>query len=276
MPERLELDLALAGLALARNWLVGEPATIQRIVAEVRRLAALPPAEAFPAPRRDTGDGYADWAATYDRPGNWIVERDSAVVGSLLATCEPGDALDAACGTGRHARLLHEQGHRVIGVDASSAMLAKARARLPSVDLRQGDLRNLPLPAGSVDLVVCSLALTHLPDLAAPVSEFARVLRSGGRLIISDVHPCHVMLGAQAGFRDGEGRFAYVVNHLHWHSSYLDAFRASGFAVNQSADVAFTDEMSELVAAGLELSPDVVAQALTGFPAIVVWDLTRS
>jgi len=88
-----------------------------------------------------------------------------------LDALPPGTALDAACGTGRHARYLHARGHRVIGVDASPAMLEVAREALPDADLRLGNLTALPLETASVDLAVCSLAA------AAPSSS----TRTAGR-----------------------------------------------------------------------------------------------
>jgi len=79
----------------------------------------------------------------------------------------------------------------VIGVDGSPGMLAHARAKVPTADLRQGDLHDLPLADEEVDLVLCSLALTHLPDLKPVVKELARVLRPGGHVVIADVHHEH-------------------------------------------------------------------------------------
>jgi ubiquinone/menaquinone biosynthesis C-methylase UbiE len=63
-----------------------------------------------------------------------------------------GPALDAACGTGRHARHLAELGHTVLGVDASAGMLAAARTNVPSGDFRQGDLTQLPVPGQPSDI----------------------------------------------------------------------------------------------------------------------------
>ncbi|MGX9883437.1 class I SAM-dependent methyltransferase [Streptomyces sp. NPDC002276] len=56
-------------------------------------------------------------------------------------------------------------------------MLARARERLPDVDFHEADLHRLPLPDDAVDTVVCALALTHVPELAPALGEFARVLR---------------------------------------------------------------------------------------------------
>src|SRR5262249_57010101 len=92
---------------------------------------------------------------------SWVIGVEQPAVRAIIDTLHPGTALDAACGTGRHARYLHERGHRVVGIDASPAMLEVARRALPDADLRPGNLTALPLEDASVDLVVCSLALTH-------------------------------------------------------------------------------------------------------------------
>ena len=111
-----------------------------------------------------------------------------AMVASSLASREPGVALDAACGTGRFAEFLAKRGHRVIGVDSSPDMLAHARRRVPDAEFRLAELDRLPLPDDSVDVIVCALALVHVPRLHPVLAEFARVLRPGGDLVISDIH----------------------------------------------------------------------------------------
>ena len=94
-------------------------------------------------------------------------------------------------------------------------MLEKARTRVPDAEFRIGELAALGLDAGSVDLAVCSLALTHLADPAPAIAELARVVRPGGHIVLSDIHPCWVALGAQAAFRDVDERRGYVQNHVH-------------------------------------------------------------
>ena len=80
----------------------------------------------------------------------------------IIDAFAPGDALDAACGTGRYAEYLAGRGHRVFGVDSSPDMLEQARRRVPSGEFLLGDLRQLPVPDNSVDLVVTGLALNQL------------------------------------------------------------------------------------------------------------------
>jgi SAM-dependent methyltransferase len=139
--------------------------------------------EAQPVTARD---GYAGWAASYDEPGNQLVDLEEPVVREILDELPVGIALDAACGTGRHAAYLAALGHEVIGVDTSPEMLARAREKVPDGEFLEANLSDLPLSDDSVDLVVCALALVHVPDLEAALREFARVLRPNGHLVISD------------------------------------------------------------------------------------------
>jgi SAM-dependent methyltransferase len=132
---------------------------------------------------------YEQVSAGYDADaGGGLFATDEPVVAEYLAGREPGVALDAACGTGRFAEFLARRGHRVIGVDSSPDMLAHARQRVPEAEFHVAELDRLPLSDDSVDVIVCALALEHVPRLDPVLAEFARVLRPGGDLVISDIH----------------------------------------------------------------------------------------
>ena len=100
-----------------------------------------------------------------------------------------GDVLEVAVGTGRNLPF-YPEGVRLTGVDWSPAMLAVARERAAAlerdVDLRQGDAQALDFPGDSFDTVVCALGLCAIPDDRRAVTEMARVLRPGGRLLLVD------------------------------------------------------------------------------------------
>jgi len=98
---------------------------------------------------------------------------------------EDGAAVDVATGTGLVARCLAERHPRLrlVGVDLSPGMLAVARAALPGAEWVQGDAEDLPIENGSADLVTCVTALHLFPDADRAISEFARILRPGGRLV---------------------------------------------------------------------------------------------
>ncbi|HET9946201.1 MAG TPA: methyltransferase domain-containing protein [Actinomycetes bacterium] len=99
--------------------------------------------------------------------------------------------LDAGCGSGPLAEALREKGAVVSGFDASAAMVDLARQRLGGdADVRVADLGEpLPFSDDEFDVVVASLVLHYLEDWAGPLAEVRRVLKPGGRLIVSVIHP---------------------------------------------------------------------------------------
>lgn len=102
--------------------------------------------------------------------------------------------LDAGCGEGYLSRILAKNGAKVTAVDSSAKLIEAARAQnlvdgLPiSFDVKSVDA--LPYADDTFDLVVCNHLLNDLYDPSKPISEFARVLRSGGSLVILMLHPC--------------------------------------------------------------------------------------
>jgi ArsR family transcriptional regulator len=99
---------------------------------------------------------------------------------------------DLGCGTGQVAAALAPFVAQVIAVDRSNDMLQAARRRvrdLPNVDVRRGELEALPIQDDALDAATLLLVLHHLPDPAAALTEAARVLRPGGRLLICDMLP---------------------------------------------------------------------------------------
>ena len=124
--------------------------------------------------------------SSYDEQPNQLLEIEQPIVREILDGLPIGVALDAACGTGRHAAYLASLGHAVIGVDSSPGMLARAREKVPQGEFHEAELHQLPLEDDSVDLVVCAIALVHLADIEGPFREFARVLRPGGHLVVSN------------------------------------------------------------------------------------------
>jgi ubiquinone/menaquinone biosynthesis C-methylase UbiE len=228
--------LGIEGIALLRAF-TGEAGQdfVEARIAEIRRLlddGSLAGA-AVEVERVDTVEGYRVWSGTYDDPGNAAFDIDRPVVGEIIDTLPPGVALDAACGTGRYSRSLAERGHRVIGVDSSPDMLARARERVPEGEFRLGDLHRLPVADAGVDVVVCALALTHVPELGPVMAEFARVLRPGGHLVISDVHPESVARGSIPSLRRPDGRPARLATHRHLVGDYLRAALPAGLQLRR-------------------------------------------
>jgi SAM-dependent methyltransferase len=223
----------------------------------------------------DVVDLYAAWSATYDEASRPVRVIEEPVVWALLERLPTGRALDAACGTGRHARWLVELGHEVLGVDASPEMLERARAAVPGARFEAGDLCALPVDTASVDVAVCALALDHLPDLVPPLAELARVVRRGGSVVISDVHPLVSFLGGVAHVQLGDGTRGFARNHCHLHGQYLDAFAEVGLEVRACLEPRYDVEALGLKRTAMRCIPEATTAAYLGMPAAVIWDLAR-
>ncbi|MBE8524885.1 class I SAM-dependent methyltransferase [Amycolatopsis sp. H6(2020)] len=130
-------------------------------------------------------------AATFDeQPDHGL--RDPVVRAAwaelLLPLLPPAPAAiaDLGCGTGSLTLLVAEAGHEVCGVDLSDRMLDEARAKTTGVgvELRRGDAADPPCPPGAYDVVLVRHVLWALPDPAAVVGRWVRLLKPGGRLVL--------------------------------------------------------------------------------------------
>ena len=113
-----------------------------------------------------------------------------ALARTALPLLETGDVLDIASGDGVLAELLSPHSRRYVCIDTSTRVVAAAGERLrrfPNVEVREGDMHALPFKDGSFDLVVLMHALTYSAKPAQAVAEAARVLRRGGRLLLSSL-----------------------------------------------------------------------------------------
>lgn len=271
--------LGIEGLALLRAGARREFGEVEARVEEIREVVAAldrpPYSERRDLPEAEVGDGYAQWAEDYDDPGNDTIGLEEPIVRELLAQLPAGPVLDAACGTGRHAASLSQLGRgEVIGVDASEAMLARAEAKLPGVDFRRGELTELPLGDGEVAGAVCALALSHQSEIDAAVAELGRVLAPGGRLIVSNPHPfATAILGWRAVFVDADGRRSMIPEYPHLHGEYIAAFAAAGLAVRQCIEPRLSREQARERAKKHRTA--AFADALTGVPAVIVWEAER-
>jgi len=153
--------------------------------------------------------------------------------------------LDAGCGSGPLFAALRDRGAIVTGLDSSAEMLKLARRRLgDDADLQMADLsRPLPFPHGAFDDVFVSLVLHYLEDWTAPLAELRRVLRPGGRLIMSVNHPItgHPLTRPGADYwatyqwsdeYTTSSGHSYVLTY--WHRplpAMIDAFTAAGFRI---------------------------------------------
>ncbi len=271
--------VAVSGLAAMRRCLTGPSAVRPRlddVCRVVEHLDEFPNNLEIPVIEHDVASGYAAWAPRYDGP-NPALEAETPIVHALLDGAPRGRALDAACGTGRHAAHLASLGYDVVGVDATDAMLDVARAKLPTSQLLPGRLDALPVDDASVDVLTCSLALTHVAALGPVLREFARVVRPGGWVVTSDMHPIVVALGGTAVFPGEPGTFdiRHVPNLLHGVSEYVTEERDAGLVVDACREAA-VPESAITTNPAYAAVPDGVREAFAGLPFILAWRFIRS
>ena len=152
----------------------------------------------------------------------------------LLGEAEPGErVLDLGCGAGRFVSALRGAGCDAVGVEIAEAALERARAVAPGADLRLLEPDgSIPLEHGSVDLVWCSEVLEHVADGQHLLQEARRVLRPGGRILVTV--PFHGRVkAALVGLLRFEAHFDPQGQHLRFFTarSLAGSLRAAGFAV---------------------------------------------
>jgi SAM-dependent methyltransferase len=178
----------------------------------------------------DVVEGYARWSRVYEDDINLLLGPEAEMVTDLLAGLQFDTALDAAAGTGRHLTRLG-RATSIVALDQSKAMLPTAVGKNQSATATsfvRGDLGHLPLADRCFDLVVCALALCHVPEIAPVAAEFSRVLRPGGYLLVSDFHPAAIEWGLRSEF-DFEGMNYRLPNPDHGLQGYVDALTGAHF-----------------------------------------------
>ena len=197
----------------------------------------------------------------YEQIEGYAKEADLSLgcgVPTAFASLQPGEVVvDLGSGAGNDvfiaARAVGERG-RVIGVDMTPEMIAKARANaeklgVPNVEFRLGEIENLPVQAATVDVVISNCVLNLVPDKRRAFAEIHRILKPGGRFTVSDIV---VDSDLPDAVRKSAEMWAGCVAGALRKGEYLSVARESGFDVRV--------EKERLI----EIPGDVVASVLGG------------
>ena len=182
----------------------------------------------------EVAQAYDRWAHSYDADKNATRDLDALVVRRAGLVVQQKDVLELGSGTGKNTVFLAEQARRVVAMDFSEGMIARAHERIggmTNVVFKLHDVRDTwPVEADSVDLVVANLILEHVHDLAPVFFEAARVLRPHGQFFFCELHPYRQLLGSQAQFTDpGTGETVKLTAHVHTVSEYVMGGIEAGF-----------------------------------------------
>jgi ubiquinone/menaquinone biosynthesis C-methylase UbiE len=176
---------------------------------------------------------YEEWAVNYDSDENATRDLDAIVLRSASLPLDGASVVEIGAGTGKNTAYLAAHAKRVLALDLSPAMLARACERVAAGHVRfvEHDITR-PWPAldRQIDIVVGNLVLEHVPDLRPVFAEARRVLKPGGVMFLCELHPCRQLRGGQARFESG-GRSMLIEAYPHTVAEYVNTALGQGFEV---------------------------------------------
>lgn len=169
---------------------------------------------------RAVADAYGRWAPVYDVVFGRVFARGRGAAIEAAERTGGRRVLEVGVGTGLSLPR-YRRDTRLVGIDISEPMLAKARGRVERLglanveDLAVMDAETLAFPDASFDVVVAQYVVTAVPNPEAALDEFVRVVRPGGSIILTS------RIGAESGFRRSVERgLSPLVNRLGWRSEF--------------------------------------------------------
>ncbi len=172
---------------------------------------------------------------------------------------QPARVLEVGCGPGEAAARIREFGAEVEAIDVSERMVELTRDR--GVNARVGDVQELPFEDGWFDCALAAWMLYHVPDVERAVSELARVLRPGGRLVAVTNRREHLKELAQLVDDWPESSFDDVNGPplLHRHFTHVEERDVGGWInfPDRAAVVSYVDASRQLFSGALPADADV-------------------
>jgi malonyl-CoA O-methyltransferase len=181
-------------------------------------------------------EGYRLWAPDYERE-TAVSFLEDTLVAAMTPVLGGRRLLDAGCGTGR--RLRRADAALAVGVDLTPEMLAAGGE--PGV--AAADLRAIPFPAASFDIVWCRLVIGHLAEAGAAYAELGRVCGPGGTVLVTDFHADAVAAGHRRTFRDAAGTVREVEHHVHPAEAQVAFAAAAGLSLVEQREGQVGPEM---------------------------------
>jgi len=176
------------------------------------------------------------WDEQMESGGTWQQSLIEPAVETVLRL-EPGErVLEIACGNGEFSRRMAELGAKVLATDFSEAMLERARAHGGEVEYRNVDATDAAAltalgDPGAFDAVVCNMAVMDMQEIEPLARGAATLLRPGGRLLLSTVHPAFNSGHVTRVLEQHDGDTGVVREHSLKITGYRTPIRGKGVAV---------------------------------------------
>jgi len=178
---------------------------------------------------------YNQWAAQYDANENKTRDAEAIVLQTLLNDIAFERCLEVGCGTGKNTLWLQQRAKQLLGVDFSEAMLQEAQRKInnPNVQFLQANiLEPWYFVQQAFNLVVFSLVLEHIEDLASIFQKAADALLPGGYMYVGELHPFKQYNGSKARF-ENEAGLQVLTCYVHHFAEFINAGLNAGFFVKK-------------------------------------------
>ena len=176
---------------------------------------------------------YNQWSSTYDEVENKTRDLEKQAGQQVLPAVSYSAILELGCGTGKNTEWLREKAERLVAVDLSEGMLAKAKEKLSAekIEFVQADItRPWTFATETFDLITCSLILEHIANLQTIFAEAHRALQPNGLFYICELHPYKQYTGSKARFETERG-LQVLDCYVHHTSEYLQAALENNFTL---------------------------------------------
>ena len=189
---------------------------------------------------------YNIWSSSYDDYPNPTVAIDELIMPEFYQDWSHENVLEIGCGTGRHTLRLYRQENKVVGIDVSEGMLAKAKEKLPGVEFIHCDFMEQDLQKFHFDKVFMSLVLEHISDLDVFFQKIVAILNDKGEVLISELHPERGKQDSLAHFKTSEGDEVKLSSKTHLEEEILSCAENAGLMLNFKKDIVGNEELASM------------------------------
>ena len=181
----------------------------------------------------DPVKAYDLWSQSYDvQPDNLMLDLDNKLFSGLLnnVRLENKVVVDIGCGTGRNwNKILLKNPQILSGYDVSIGMLNRLKDKFPDATVYVLQDNKLPeLKNDHCDIIISTLTIAHIEQIYEAFSEWHRVLKTGGELIITDYHPVAFINGGNRTF-SYNGQTIAIKNYIHKTDEVIEILQGFGF-----------------------------------------------
>jgi ubiquinone/menaquinone biosynthesis C-methylase UbiE len=176
---------------------------------------------------------YNVWAEQYDTNTNRTRDIEGAALRSTLDKYKLSSVLEIGCGTGKNSEWLITRAQKVVAVDFSDQMLAKAKSKItsPNIQFIKADItKEWEFATDKFELITFSLVLEHIEDLDFVFDQVKQKTAAGGFVYIGELHPFKQYTGSLARF-DSQGKRVELQCFTHHISDFINAATSNGLSL---------------------------------------------